>query len=56
MQILKRKIDNIKEAGPDILVIGNPGCLIQIQHGLNQEGLQVELLHTATFLRRACGT
>jgi glycolate oxidase iron-sulfur subunit len=54
MQILKRKIDNIKEAGPDILVTGNPGCLIQIQHGLNQRGLQVELLHTATFLRRAC--
>jgi glycolate oxidase iron-sulfur subunit len=55
MQILKRKIDNIKEAGSDILVTGNPGCLIQIQHGLNQRGLQIELLHTATFLRRACG-
>jgi glycolate oxidase iron-sulfur subunit len=56
MQILKRKIDNIREACPDILVTGNPGCLIQIQQGLKNDGLQVELLHTATFLRRACGT
>lgn len=55
MQILKRKMDNIKQADPDILVTGNPGCLLQIQHGLNQEGMKVELLHTATFLRRACG-
>jgi glycolate oxidase iron-sulfur subunit len=55
MQILKRKIENIKQANPDILVTGNPGCLIQIQHGLNQAGMKIELLHTATFLRRACG-
>jgi glycolate oxidase iron-sulfur subunit len=54
MQILKRKIDNIKQANPDILVTGNPGCLLQLQHGIKQEGLNVELLHTATFLRRAC--
>jgi glycolate oxidase iron-sulfur subunit len=55
MQILQRKVENIKRANPDILVTGNPGCLIQIQHGLNQAGMKIELLHTATFLRRACG-
>jgi glycolate oxidase iron-sulfur subunit len=55
MQILKRKINAIRYASPDVLVTGNPGCLIQIQHGLNQEGLKIELLHTATFLRDACG-
>jgi glycolate oxidase iron-sulfur subunit len=55
MKVLDRKIDNIKEAAPDILVTGNPGCLIQIQHGLTQRGLKVELFHTATFLRIACG-
>jgi glycolate oxidase iron-sulfur subunit len=55
MQILRRKIDNIKQAGPDIVITGNPGCLIQILHGLNQEKMHIELLHTATFLRRACG-
>jgi glycolate oxidase iron-sulfur subunit len=55
MQILRRKIDNIKQASPDIVITGNPGCLIQILHGLNQEKMRIELLHTATFLRRACG-
>jgi len=55
MKLLSRKVAHIKDARPDILVTANPGCLIQIQHGLNQEGMHVELMHTATFLRRACG-
>ena len=54
-QLLKRKMDNMRKIDPEVLVSGNPGCLIQIQHGLLKEGLNVELLHTATFLRRACG-
>jgi glycolate oxidase iron-sulfur subunit len=54
MKILDRKIKNIKQVRPDIIVTGNPGCLIQLQHGLQKEGMQVELLHTATFLRQAC--
>lgn len=55
MKLLSRKMENIKRVRPDIIVTGNPGCLVQIQHGLEREGLSVELLHTATFLRRACG-
>lgn len=55
MQLLKRKMENMKKINPDVLVSGNPGCLIQIKHGLQREGMNVELLHTATFLRRVCG-
>lgn len=55
MKLLERKIENIKKVHPDIIVTGNPGCLIQIQHGLEQQGIKIELMHTATFLRRACG-
>lgn len=54
MQLLKRKMENMKKINPDVLVSGNPGCLIQIKHGLQREGLNVEILHTATFLRRVC--
>ena len=54
MKLLNRKIECIKKAKPDILVTGNPGCLVQIQHGLRDEGMNIELLHTATFLRKAC--
>jgi glycolate oxidase iron-sulfur subunit len=54
MKLLDRKIENIEKVLPDILVTGNPGCMLQIQHGLRQKGLHMELLHTATFLWRAC--
>jgi len=54
MKLLDRKIENIKKVRPDILVTGNPGCLVQIGHGLRKEGLAVELMHTATLLWRAC--
>jgi glycolate oxidase iron-sulfur subunit len=54
MQLLNRKIENIKTVEPDIIVTGNPGCLIQLEHGLRDQGLNIELLHLATFLRRAC--
>jgi glycolate oxidase iron-sulfur subunit len=54
MQLLDRKIAHIRDARPDILVTANPGCLVQIQHGLDRSGFRVELMHTASFLRRAC--
>lgn len=53
MKLLDRKVENIKKVRPDIIVTGNPGCLVQIKYGLEKEGLNIELLHTATFLRRA---
>ena len=54
LQLLKRKIERIQEIKPDIVVTGNPGCMLQLQYGLRNKGLEIELLHTATFLRRAC--
>jgi glycolate oxidase iron-sulfur subunit len=54
MQLLDRKVSNIEKVHPDIIVTGNPGCMLQIQHGLQQKGMDVQLLHTATFLWRAC--
>ena len=38
----------------DIIVTANPGCLVQIQYGLQKRGMNVEVLHTATFLKRCC--
>jgi glycolate oxidase iron-sulfur subunit len=54
MRMLDRKVENIQKIQPDIIVTGNPGCMLQIQHGLRQKGMNVELMHTATFLWRAC--
>ena len=53
-QLLDRKIQNIRKVRPDVIVTGNPGCLVQLQYGLEKEGMNIELLHLATFLRRAC--
>lgn len=54
MKLLGRKIENIAQVAPDVIVTGNPGCVLQIQHGLRQRGMNIELLHTATFLWKAC--
>jgi Fe-S oxidoreductase len=45
---------NIQTVMPDVIVTGNPGCLLQIEHGLRQTGLSVRIVHTATFLHEAC--
>lgn len=54
LQLLERKVNNVKKILPDVIVTGNPGCMVQIKYGLQREGLNIELMHTATFLRKAC--
>ncbi len=54
MKLLDRKMANIRSVAPEILVTGNPGCLLQIQHGLRRDLQSMELMHTSTFLRHAC--
>jgi glycolate oxidase iron-sulfur subunit len=53
-QFLERKLKNIVSVMPDLIVTGNPGCMLQIEHGLRQTGLNVRIVHTATFLNEAC--
>ena len=54
MQVLERKMANISSVHPDIIVTANPGCMVQIQYGLQKKGMNVEVLHTATFLKKCC--
>jgi glycolate oxidase iron-sulfur subunit len=54
MDLLDRKISNIRMINPDVIVTSNPGCLVQLEYGLRKERIDIELLHLATFLRRAC--
>lgn len=53
-EFLERKLKNISAIRPDVIVTGNPGCMLQIEHGLRQSGLDVRIVHTATFLHEAC--
>jgi len=51
-RLLDRKIDNIRKSGARLVITGNPGCLAQINSGIQKEGLDFEVLHPATVLNR----
>ncbi len=51
--LLERKIENIQKVKPDIVLTSNPGCLLQLRFGIERFGIHTELLHLATFLRKA---
>ncbi|MCI0421891.1 MAG: (Fe-S)-binding protein [Acidobacteria bacterium] len=58
MRILRRKIDDIRGTGADVVATGNPGCMLQIAHGLRQAGLdQMKVMHPVELLDQAyrCG-
>ena len=52
-RILDEKMQHVRATGADILVTGNPGCLIQLQAGVRKAGLKMEVLHTMELLERA---
>ncbi|MFA6456331.1 MAG: (Fe-S)-binding protein [Bacteroidota bacterium] len=53
MQILDRKVLNIRQADVEYLVAGNPGCLTQIEYGMTKEKIDTKIVHLATLLRMA---
>ncbi|HVC33149.1 MAG TPA: heterodisulfide reductase-related iron-sulfur binding cluster [Chloroflexota bacterium] len=50
MQLLERKVDNLAATNAQMVVAGNPGCLIQLAHGVRQRGLRVETMHIVDLL------
>ena len=51
MRFLDVKLDEIKGAGVDVIVSGNPGCLLQFRQGVQRAGLGgVRVLHTAELV------
>ena len=52
-RILARKIEAIRATKAGIVLTGNPGCLIQIQHGCREAGLTCEVLHPMELMARA---
>nr|WP_255298283.1 (Fe-S)-binding protein [Brevibacillus dissolubilis] len=55
MDILDDKMENVKETQPNYVVTSNPGCLIQMKHGVNRAGVsdQMEAVHIVELLDRA---
>lgn len=51
-QLLERKLDDIPHQ-VDAIVMGNPGCMMQIMVGTHRRQLPVEVLHTVELLDEA---
>ena len=52
-QLLARKVERIEGTGAEIVVTGNPGCLLQLRKGLHARGLRLEARHPVELLLRS---
>jgi glycolate oxidase iron-sulfur subunit len=51
--ILRDKIENIRESGADTVATANPGCIMQIGAGALLDGLKVDVIHPVELLDAA---
>jgi glycolate oxidase iron-sulfur subunit len=49
-KLLARKLDRIAATRAEVVVSGNPGCLLQLRMGLAERGLAVRALHPVELL------
>jgi glycolate oxidase iron-sulfur subunit len=47
---LNRKLDCLAATGADVVVAGNPGCLLQIAAGLRERAMPMRAVHTIELL------
>lgn len=49
-EFLNRKLDRLAETAADVVVAGNPGCLLQIAAGLRERAMPMRAAHTIEVL------
>ena len=49
-RLAQRKLDHALEAGAEVIVTANPGCLLQLRAGLAERGSSVQVVHLADLL------
>ncbi len=56
-QVLEDKLSAIRSASPkiDMIVTGNPGCIMQIGAGLRASGMAIPVVHPVELVREAMG-
>jgi glycolate oxidase iron-sulfur subunit len=52
-ELARRKTDNIVATGADYVILGNPGCELQIAAELRRRGAKIRVIHLADFLALA---
>lgn len=57
MKILDDKMEYVQQAKPNMIITSNPGCHMQMQLGVEREGLsnQVTVKHIVEVVAEACG-
>jgi glycolate oxidase iron-sulfur subunit len=53
MQVLARKMENIRATGAEIVVTPCPACVMQLRYGARKFGVPVQVMHLTELLRRA---
>lgn len=53
MRLLDRKMGNVRNTGAPVVATGNPGCVIQLQHGGHREGIDLQVVHPISLLAYA---
>jgi glycolate oxidase iron-sulfur subunit len=51
--ILERKLKNIAATEADVVLTGNPGCLLQLEAGVKAAGISTQVLHPTQLLDAA---
>jgi glycolate oxidase iron-sulfur subunit len=54
--VLKTKLEYLREAAPQVVATGNPGCLMQLGAGLAAAGIRAEVRHPVELLDDAYRT
>ncbi|HWZ17507.1 MAG TPA: heterodisulfide reductase-related iron-sulfur binding cluster [Ktedonobacteraceae bacterium] len=49
-QLLERKMNNILASGANIVITGNPGCMMQIALGARRKGYELAVMHPVQLL------
>jgi glycolate oxidase iron-sulfur subunit len=52
MVILERKMENIRKTNAKVVVTGNPGCLAQLRYGAKRFGVNVEVVHPVSLIKK----
>jgi glycolate oxidase iron-sulfur subunit len=52
-KLLDRKLANLRETGVSVVASANTGCCVQLESGLCEAGMAVEVVHPVTLVARA---
>ncbi len=52
LKLLENKLKNICNTNAEVVLTGNPGCMLQIKFGAEKFGKKIRIEHTASFINK----